>query len=601
MELTYTPTARAQIAIWIETGDGTFLRTLRLTDAVARRGIGNRPGALQMNSGYHWPYGRREGVLPIWGHSRLTAEGAVPFRRVIFQDRVSEGFASRTSADASRDEFYCLSFNRDFSSKETLEAIDPTVDAMACPTAFNSDKGRYLTEADVLAGYAEPFENEMGIDTIMRLMDVTSLYPARRDLEDFGGDDHPDARLFVEETRNAMPTIDAVTMATPAGAERIRHQFSLPEEWEEGDYVMYIEVNVEGDYYGSWGPEMYPTPSGDAWDVWAETYGYPYRGQPAILYAIPFRLDALGGIYTTTDPEGYAEIHGMDGAVRPLDGSIANDPEGAPGSGADRLMMMDGEIRASLQVVPTNVCDGPTPPDACFQQCTTDSNCEPGFICYRDECLDRCNDAVVSPPAIPGNLTAAVDADRSWEFVNFSFTAPSSARAIFDYQVRVARTPHEPGTPFDEWGVEAKIAAAAEQALVIDPSRYAAGDLVEAKLGHLEPESTYYIGVRAVAECQAAGPVAMTTVETTQIEYATVSPCFVATATYGTPLAEEIGVLRRFRDRHLMNNAPGRALVEAYYELGPSAAAAIREDATTRAISLGVLDKVVAFARWMVE
>ena len=66
----FTPTERAQIAIWIESADGTFLATVGLTQAVSVRGIGNRPGATQMNSGYHWPYGRREGVLPIWAHRR---------------------------------------------------------------------------------------------------------------------------------------------------------------------------------------------------------------------------------------------------------------------------------------------------------------------------------------------------------------------------------------------------------------------------------------------------------------------------------------------------------------------------------------------------
>jgi len=601
VELTYTPTARAQIAIWVETGDGTFLRTFRLTDAVARRGIGNRPGAMQMNSGYHWPYGRREGVLPIWGHRRLTADDAVPFQRVIFQDRLSEGFASRTSADASRDEYYCLSFNREFSSQETLEAIDPTVDAMACPTTFNSDKGRYLTDDDVLAGYAEPYEDEMGVDSAMRVMDTTSLYPARRDLEDFGADDHPDVRDFVDETREAMPLIDAVTMATPAGERRARYQFSLPAEWEDGEYVMYIEVNVEGDHYGSWSKEMYPTPTGEMWDVWAESYGYPYRGQPTVLYAIPFQLDAFGGVYTTTDPEGYGELHGMDGDVRPLDDTIANDPEGMPGSGADRLMMMDGGIRASLEVVPTNVCDGPNPPEACFEECAIDADCSAGFVCHVSECLDRCNDVVVSEPAMPGGLVAELDPERTWEFVDLTFTAPESARSIFDYQVRVSRTPYDPATPYDEWGVEAKIAAASEEALVIDPDLYAPGDVVQAKLGHLEPLSTYYVGVRAVAECQAAGPVAMAEVETTAVEYATVSPCFVATATYGTPMAEEIGVLRRFRDRYLMNNAPGRALVEAYYEHGPDAAAAIRENPTMRRISRGILTPVVALVDWLVD
>jgi hypothetical protein len=345
---------------------------------------------------------------------------------------------------------------------------------------------------------------------------------------------------------------------------------------------------------------MYPTPTGESWDIWAESYGYPYRGQPTILYAIPFRLDAFGGVYTVTDPEGYGEIHGKDGDVRPIDSTIANDPEGKPGSGADRLMMVD-DVRATLEVVPTNICDGPMPPDACFEECSIDSECATGFVCHVSECLDRCNDAVVSAPTAPADLVAEVDPDRPWEFVDFSFTAPTSRRAVFDYQVRVARRPYEEGTPFDEWGVEAKVAAAVEEVLFIDPESFSAGDLVEAKLGHLEPESTYYLGVRAVAECQVAGPVATTEVVTTAVEFATVSPCFVATATYGTPMAEEIGVLRRFRDRYLMSNAPGRALVEAYYEHGPAAADAIREDPTRRAISRGVLGPVVAFAEWMLE
>lgn len=71
IEFKFTPTARTQVALWIEKPDGTFLKTVRLTQAVSYRGIGNRPGAAQMNSGFRWPYGRREGVLPIWAHRRL--------------------------------------------------------------------------------------------------------------------------------------------------------------------------------------------------------------------------------------------------------------------------------------------------------------------------------------------------------------------------------------------------------------------------------------------------------------------------------------------------------------------------------------------------
>ncbi|MCA9605784.1 MAG: hypothetical protein KC619_09325, partial [Myxococcales bacterium] len=110
VEVYLTPVRRAQVAIWVESADGTYLQTIALTQATSVRGIGNRPGASQMNSGYNWPYGRREGVLPIWAHRRADAPAAQQFSRVIFQDRTSEGWASRSANDFSRDDYYCLSF-----------------------------------------------------------------------------------------------------------------------------------------------------------------------------------------------------------------------------------------------------------------------------------------------------------------------------------------------------------------------------------------------------------------------------------------------------------------------------------------------------------
>jgi hypothetical protein len=60
--------------------------------------------------------------------------------------------------------------------------------------------------------------------------------------------------------------------------------------------------------------------------------------------------------------------------------------------------------------------------------------------------------------------------------------------------------------------------------------------------------------------------------------------CFIATAAYGTPMAEEIEILRDFRDEYLLTNAVGQALVDVYYRVSPPIAEFITEHPSLKPI-----------------
>jgi hypothetical protein len=79
------------------------------------------------------------------------------------------------------------------------------------------------------------------------------------------------------------------------------------------------------------------------------------------------------------------------------------------------------------------------------------------------------------------------------------------------------------------------------------------------------------------------------------------SGCCVATAAYGTPMAEEIRILREFRDEYLLTNTVGRALVGVYYKVSPPMAKFITEFPNLKPIVRTALVPAVAMSAVVVN
>lgn len=626
----YTPAPRAQIAIWIEDGQGQFLSTVALTEAVGYRGIGNRPGSSDMNSGYRWPYGRREGVLPIWAHRRASAPGAQLFPRVIFQNRV-EGLASRTASDQSADAYFCLQFDAKKSGQDQLDAV-------SCATQFSSDKGRYMTDADVARGYGEPYEPTPG-QGIRQPLPLKSYYPPRMDATRCtmaGCYDHADLAHYAEDARTVMPEIDAVTIATPAGNTPQAILFSVPESWAPGEYHAYIEVNVEGDYNAAWNAQRFPTPKTPMADrdSFSYDYGYAYRGQPSLVWKLSFKLGAGDDLDVgVAEPAGrsswdyWAQSYG---AIEPSS-AAAQDPNAittdlansgmgrlVPDSNGRRFSVVAGRLATSDPA--TGPGRPPRNPDASAAAGSSAPATKPAAdagVAMSDVPREREADAAAggtsqtpseaagdnaSPPPSAVHalrLTAHEDRLRAHEWVHLQMRAADSSLPLHAYEVRVSSDPITDERSFIRQGRQAKSASEAKEgpSYLQLPTDVPAGERIDATIGDLYEDTHYYVGVRARNVNNVAGPLAFAEFTTPKREFATVTPCFIATVSYGSALAEEVSVLRRARDRYLLTHSLGRAFVAGYYRVGAQLAAWIAPHPTLRAVLRELLTPLVRLAR----
>lgn len=77
--------------------------------------------------------------------------------------------------------------------------------------------------------------------------------------------------------------------------------------------------------------------------------------------------------------------------------------------------------------------------------------------------------------------------------------------------------------------------------------------------------------------------------------------CFIATAAYGSSMANDVRTLRLFRDQYLKSNVLGRQFVDFYYEVSPPLANWIAEHEWARSVSRTLLWPVVFVAHFVLH
>jgi hypothetical protein len=501
-----------QIVAWLEKPTGEYVATMYITDQVGRYGMGNRPGRFDFNTGPNWPYGRRLTVFPVWSNRNGQS-----FQQVSFQDGDDGGLSHRAD-QSSRETHFC----------RPLQQSEPQWDAASCPSTIYTDKGIFNSR--------------------------TTGYPPRADVTATGGADSTSVAMY-----RAMNPFDAVSQASPHLGLPTEVTWPIPQDLPPGDYVVFVEVALERDFNGTYSADRYPGPSKA--EINFSGYGVAYRGQPSVVYRIPFTLKDVETTAITVDYVGYGDpgpdlggdghtpaFYTPSGTLHPPDGTIT---VGVPNTGASRLLLTSRESQ--------------------MFRVRVDARPEPDYVA----------------PGTPGAMQV-VDTEAS--DTTLMFTAPGDdgmVGVVTGYEVRY-RVGDEPMT-------EADFAIASEAKFTGNIVR--GGEMQELVISNLLPETPYTVAVRAYDDCHNTSVLSTASFTTAPRKVGQVDACFIATAAYGSLLANDVEMLRRFRDRMLKRSVLGELAVETYYTFGPTVAGVVGESDLLRSTARDLLAPLVHWVR----
>ena len=279
--------------------------------------------------------------LPIWAHARNKTYSTIMMTEAICAvggpGYPGESCLGWHEAYSSDELYYCRPL------QATEVQADLAVDAITCPSAFHSEKGKF-----------DPT--------------TVSYYPPRSDLTSFASNDTGDPPTYA-----GINDLDTVAAATPAYGSTYSGTWPVPGDLPPGDYTLMVEVNKEFDTNAA---HDHP----DFVDQNLASYGTEHNfGQPSVVYEVPLHVDtttAEMSAAAVSQITGYGDWSGATGILNARDSSIST---GAPGSGEGRLLPigasgLSGRVIASVAPCTTLVCDPVTGVcsvcDPATQQCS---------------------------------------------------------------------------------------------------------------------------------------------------------------------------------------------------------------------------------------
>ncbi len=498
----FTPAESLQIVAWLEKADGTYVDTVYITQKTGRFGLGNRPGRSDFNTGKRdtdtFPYGRRIQTFPVWAHRH-----GLEFPSVIFQNgdenNLSHPFGQSSPESPPP---YC----------RPIQPAEMEWDTGSCASAAYTDKG---------------------------VLSPTMLtkYPPRSDVARDPEVDSADVELF-----RMLNPFDAISQATPPGGVPATAVWAAPQHVDYGSYVLNVEASQTYDFNDTYNSTVFPAPTAIPWSE----YGKPWRGQPSVVYRVPFIVAETSTRAMTSTYAGYGDVTGQSGTLNPPDATITTD---TPGSGASRLQLVsDGADMFRVRVQTNSEVDAAAPAPVMELR-----------------------------PTRIGSRTASI--------AFFGTGDDGTVGSATGYEVRVrAGSPITAENFFDSIPIPSAVGTDEEGNPTVE-------------LMGLLPLTDYFVGVRAYDNCFNRSELTVAKLTTLDREVAEVDWCFIATAAYGSVMANDVGMLRHFRDSMLSNTVLGQLAIGTYYTFGPAVAGVVGESDLIRSTARTVLAPIVRRVR----